>query len=154
MAEERAAIEKRRAAAEENKANRQKAQDAAVPNENDDVLDTLLEKLRNGDTVNRRTRRNRSGADRRPSVPQSLNVEGETPGTADVARDMLARLQSDGFVTPASPTVAVSQRRRRLRDMASGDFGSPTSPLYPAEDADDGESEEEGTMDTPQPGHL
>lgn len=144
-------MEKRRQAADEIKASRQKAQDEAVPNEDDDVLDTLLEKLRNGDTVNRRTRRNRSGNDTRPSVPQSLNGDGDTPAAADVARDMLARLQSDGFVTPASPTVAVAERRRRRRDVASDNGGlaspglaSPMSEELPAD-----EEEEEG-LDTPQ----
>jgi cytokinesis protein len=40
---------------------------------------------------------------------------------------MLAQLQSQGFVTSASPAVANSQRRRRRRtEMSSGDnSGSP-----------------------------
>jgi cytokinesis protein len=125
-----------------------------VPNEDDDVLDTLLEKLRNGDTVSRRNRRNRSGNENRPSVPQSLNLDGETPAAADVARDMLARLQSDGFVTPASPTVPVAQRRRRRRDIMSdsGELGSPNSEsvMSDSETAPHPNLEEEG-LETPQP---
>jgi cytokinesis protein len=128
-----------------------------VPNEDDDVLDTLLEKLRNGDTVSRRNRRNRSGNENRPSVPQSLNLDGETPAAADVARDMLARLQSDGFVTPASPTVPVAQRRRRRRDIMSdsGELGSPNSESVmsdseTAPQASPNLEEEEG-LETPQP---
>lgn len=145
------ALEKRRQAADEIKASRQKALDDAVPNENDDVLDTLLEKLRNGDTVNRRTRRNRSGNDTRPSVPQSLNVDGETPAAADVARDMLARLQSDGFVTPASPTVAVAERRRRRRDVTSDSGGLASPGLASPTSAMSGDEEEVEGLDTPIP---
>nr|GAT61284.1 predicted protein [Mycena chlorophos] len=131
LAEERMAMEKRRQAADEIKASRQKILDEAGTNEADDVLDTLLEKLRNGDAVSRRTRRARGNG---PGVPASLSLDAETPAeTADVARDMLARLQSDGFVTPtpASPTIAVAQRRRRRRDLVSEtgelDLASPTS---------------------------
>ncbi|KAJ7752130.1 hypothetical protein B0H16DRAFT_816985 [Mycena metata] len=158
LAEERAALEKRRAAADEVRAKRDKLMDETPPNEDDDVLDTLLEKLRNGDTVNRRTRKNRFGSDKRPSVPQSLNSDGETPAAADVARDMLARLQSDGFVTPASPTVPVAQRRRRRRDLGS-DTGDPMSPMssnFVMSDSEapvnpEPEDEDEEGLDTPQP---
>ncbi|KAF7359511.1 putative RhoA GTPase effector DIA/Diaphanous [Mycena sanguinolenta] len=150
LAEERAALEKRRQAADEVLAKRQQAQDASVPNEDDAVLDTLLAKLREGETVGRRTRRNRGRSENRPPVPQSLNGDGETAAAADVARDMLARLQSDGFVTPASPTVAVSQRRRRPRDMLldSGDLPSPNSELVMS-DSETPNAEEE--VDTPPP---
>ncbi|KAJ7632366.1 hypothetical protein FB45DRAFT_912263 [Roridomyces roridus] len=144
LADERLAVEKRRQAADEMKANRQKALDESVPDENGDVLDTLLEKLRNGDTVNRRTRRNRAGNDPRPQVPPSLNLEGEMPATADLARDMLKRLQSDGFVPPSSPTVGVAERRRRRRDLTS-DLGDPVSPLSGAEGGEEGEE-----VDTPE----
>ncbi|KAJ7684827.1 hypothetical protein DFH06DRAFT_20524 [Mycena polygramma] len=150
LAEERLAVEKRRQAADDARANRQKVLEETVPNEDDDVLDTLLEKLRNGDTVTRRNRRNRTGNENRPSVPQSLNIEGATPAAADVARDMLARLQSDGFVTPASPTVAVAQRRRRRRDMMSDsdDLPSPNSELVMS---DSNPEEDDEGLDTPQP---
>jgi cytokinesis protein len=155
-AEERLALTKRKQAAEESRANRQKVLDASTPSEDDDVLDTLLEKLRNGDTVGRRARRARPSADNRPAGPLTLNLNGSTPvgDTADIARDMLARLQSDGFeaFTPASPTVAVAQRRRRRRaETASGDIESPTSPLSSEITNDissDGTSTEE-TAETP-----
>jgi len=127
-AEEKLALEKRKQAQEEIRANRQRALDSEPVNEDSDVLDALLQKLRNGDTVNRRTRRKRPAADSR-AVPQSLTPEGSSAGdtTASIARDMLAQLQSQGFVSPASSTVAVSQRRRRRRtETASSDHsGSP-----------------------------
>lgn len=122
-----------------------------MPNEDDDVLDTLLEKLRNGDTVTRRNRRNRSGNEQR-AVPQSLNLDGETPAaTADVARDMLAALKSDGFVTPASPTVAVAQRRRRRRDMMSdsGDLASPNSESVMSDSETAPNARDDDGQDTP-----
>lgn len=78
--------------------------------------------------MSRRTRRIRPSAGDR-AVPLSLTLEGASAGdaTADIARDMLAQLQSQGFVTPASPTVANSQRRRRRRTetTSSDNSGSP-----------------------------
>jgi cytokinesis protein len=127
-ADEKSALEKRKQAQEESRVNRQKALNSEPANEDSDVLDALLQKLRNGDTVNRRTRRTRPSADSR-AVPLSLTLEGTSGGdaTADIARDMLAQLQSQGFVTPASPTVAASQRRRRRRTetTSSDNLGSP-----------------------------
>lgn len=117
-AEEKSAFEKRRAAMEENKANRQKALESASVVEGDDVLETLLDKLRNGDIVGRRTARRRPVAETRSSALPTLTVDATLRhDTIDIARDMLARLQSDGFVAapPASPTVAATQRRRRRR---------------------------------------
>jgi cytokinesis protein len=125
---EKLAVEKRKQAQEEMRANRQKALDSEPVNEDSDVLDALLQKLRNGDTVSRRTRRKRPVADSR-AVRHSLTLEGSSGGdaTASIARDMLAQLQSQGFVSPASPTVAASQRRRRRRtETTSSDHsGSP-----------------------------
>ncbi|KAF8212513.1 hypothetical protein K438DRAFT_1663494 [Mycena galopus ATCC 62051] len=149
IAEERAALEKRRAAAEEVMAKRQLAMNEAPPTEDDSVLDTLLAKLREGETVGRRTRRNRGGNESR--IPTSLNGDGDgTPAAADVARDMLARLQSDGFVTPASPTVAVTQRRRRRRDVLSDGLPSPQSESV-VSDSEPANLEEDETADTLPP---
>jgi cytokinesis protein len=151
-AEERLVLTKRKQAAEESRANRQKVLDASTPNEGDDVLDSLLEKLRNGDTVGRRTRRARPSADSRPVGPLTLNINVSAPDgdTADLARDMLAHLQSDGFeaFTPASPTAGVTQRRRRKAETNNGDVESPTSPLSSETTNDissDGTSTEEMT---------
>jgi len=86
------------------------------------VLDTLLEKLRRGDAIGRQTRRVR----RRPAIPPSLDVDGMKVGeeTANIARDMLAQLQSDGFfvpTVPSSPTSSkVRHRRRRGEGTSSG----------------------------------
>ena len=122
--------EKRKQAAEENRANRQKALDASASLENEDtsVLDNLLEKLRNGDTVGRKARRARAIPDESKS-PLALIPEGALPGTggdaADIARDMLARLKSDGFEAFApSATPAPPRTRRRRRTGAE----SPRSP--------------------------
>ncbi|KAF8061453.1 hypothetical protein FPV67DRAFT_279876 [Lyophyllum atratum] len=131
-ADERLAVEKRKQVIEEQKQNREKALNDAMPDENSDVLDTLLEKLRNGDTVGRRARRTRPTADARPPAPLSLTLENSLPSgdTVDLARDMLARLQSDGFTAPISPTAPVTQRRRRRRtDTASNGGDNPGSPL-------------------------
>lgn len=131
-AEDKLAVEKRRQALEENKVNRQKAIEAAGANEDQDVLDAVLAKLRNGDPV-RKARRTRPNADPQPLVPLSLTLEGSsiTGDAGDIARDMLARLQSDGFPLPVSSTVPAptSQRRRRLRIESASTGELPGSPL-------------------------
>ena len=152
------AIQKRKQAIEESKLTRQKAQEEAVANgtagpedEDTSVLDNLLEKLRNGDTVGRRTRRARPSAENRPAMPTLLNTDGN-PGsgvddTADIARDMLARLQSDGFQAfdaNSTPTPRRQTRRRRTgnnvsvsgisdAELGSPDVGSDALPELPVD---------------------
>jgi cytokinesis protein len=118
------AAEKRRQYAEDAKVSRQKALDAAsiVESEDNQALDKLLAQLSNGDAVGRWRRRARPSAENRPSAPSKLALDVSLPGpssdTVDIARDMLARLQSDGFdaIPPSSPTAPGRQRRRRKRD--------------------------------------
>lgn len=134
--EEKLAVEKRKQAMEENKAQRLKAQESSgVDEESNAVLDNLLQMLRNGESIRKgkkQTRHDRS----RPSVPITLNLEtGEQTGdAADVARDMLARLQSDGFVMPPSPLPPSTssqrrERRRRERPTLQSEREIPPSPL-------------------------
>jgi cytokinesis protein len=131
---------------------RQNAKDAGPREEDDAVLDNLLEKLRSGDTVTRRTRRTRPKPDNRPLVPPldttvSLNTAAPLD-TVDVARGMLAALQRDGFGTsiPSSPTISSAPRRRTRRKTDLGDLDSqsdllsvvslphtPSSPDIPAD---------------------
>lgn len=134
IAEERLAAEKRRQAAEESRAHRQKVLDAAGVGESEDtaVLDNLLEMLRSGETVGRKTRRTRPNTTVRPAPPLSLDPEALLAGvdtgdkTADIAKDMLARLQSDGFSTQiprtSSATSASQRRSRRRLDKGSVDL--------------------------------
>jgi cytokinesis protein len=141
-AEERMAEQKRKRVAEETKVIRQKALDAATIQENEDtsVLDNLLEKLRNGDSVGRRPRRARpSTVENGASVPLTLTIDSSLSGSgdaADVARDMLARLQSDGFETfvPTTPTLSTAQRRRRrekTEDSRSPDVAKDFTEEFP-----------------------
>jgi len=130
VAEEKLALEKRRQAAEEAKANRMKATEEATTQEAEDTaaLDNLLEKLRNGDNVGRRARRARPSAvsTREPTLPPPPPEKDTPPGsalggtTADIARGMLEQLKTNGFVSdafaaPMSPTIPSAPRRRRLR---------------------------------------
>ena len=108
------------------KANKAKAADAQPPTEEDNAaLDTLLAKLRNGDSVGRKGRRARKTAAARASAvtPLTLNTDvlltaKSGDETVDIARDMLMRLKSDGFetATPSTPTAASMRRSRRKRD--------------------------------------
>jgi cytokinesis protein len=109
-----------------------KAREAAAQNGPDDedatVLDNLLEKLRKGENP-RRARRARPNE--RNAIPLSLDIDTTSAGgpgaeTADIARDMLARLKSDGFETfpPSSPlpnssTSTPMKRSRRTRSQIS-----------------------------------
>lgn len=119
-------MEKRRQAAEESRAHRQRVADDSTVQENEDtsVLDNLLEKLRNGDNVGRKTRRTRPGIVSRVNAPLALNTEallrpgtGTGDDTVDIAKDMLARLKMDGFdaLPPASPTSSSASRMSRRR---------------------------------------
>ena len=129
LAEERMQMEKRKQAAEEARANRAKAMENAAAQDADDTaaLDNLLEQLRSGSAVGRRARRARPSVSRQP-VPLTVNTEAAsldtTVGndTVDIARDMLARLKSDGFnaLTPISPTTATAPRRSRRREEFKG----------------------------------
>lgn len=124
--EEREALEKRRQAAEDARANKLKHQETAPEQTEEDnaALDNLLEKLRNGDTVGRKARRTRkSVAARQTTAPLTLNTDvlltaKSGDETVDIARDMLMRLKSDGFdaLTPSTPTVSSMRRTRRKRD--------------------------------------
>ena len=120
LAEQKASAEKRRIAAEELRAARQKAQEEASENEDTSVLDNLLEKLRCGENVGRRARRTRPSATSSTlTIDTTPSIDKEDP--AGLARDMLARLQSDGFATlpPTSPkSNPYSSSRRNRRRLA------------------------------------
>jgi cytokinesis protein len=149
-AEEKLALEKRRQAAEDAKANRKKVTEEALAQEAEETaaLDNLLEKLRNGDNVGRRARRPRpSVASTRDVTSLPLpNKDKDLPPvsvlggtTEDIARGMLEQLKTNGFVSETlSPTKASSAlpKRRRLRtgnltafaaelEAAGGPLGSP-----------------------------
>jgi cytokinesis protein len=128
LAEQRASAEKRRRAAEELKAARQKAQEEASENEDTSVLDTLLEKLRSGENVGRRIRRVRpSAATPTLAVDTTPSFDKEDP--AGLARDMLARLKSDGFsLASASPKSNPYSSSRRNRRRPAGLEVTPESP--------------------------
>jgi cytokinesis protein len=120
---------------EESRAQRLKAaESSSVDEESNAVLDNLLQMLRNGESI-RKGNKKSSRQDRpRPSMPVTVDLEtGNASGdAADVARDMLARLQSDGFIMPPSPSPAsTSQRRTRRRERPSrqSERDIPPSPL-------------------------
>lgn len=104
------------------------AKDATPGEEDNAVLDNLLEKLRSGDTVTRRARA-RPKPDTRPVVPP-LDTSTHLD-TADVARDMLAQLQRDGFGTSiaSSPTISSAPRRRVRRKTDLGGLDSQSDLL-------------------------
>ncbi|KIJ69530.1 hypothetical protein HYDPIDRAFT_106175 [Hydnomerulius pinastri MD-312] len=119
-AEEKLAMEKRKEAMAQSRAHRQNAaqQEAGPPEEDNAVLDNLLEQLRNGDTVGRRTRRARpSRPDGKPAVP--LIDTSAITDTGNLAQNMLAALQAGGFgagiALPSSPTTSIAPRRRARR---------------------------------------
>jgi cytokinesis protein len=125
IAEQKLALERRRQAHEENRSNRQKEQEAIAGDEHEGALEKLLTDLRNGDTISWKARRRRP-APKNQLASLPLNLDG----SSNVARDMLARLQSDGFEPITSPIVAVQHRRRRRRTERTFDSEeTPGSPL-------------------------
>lgn len=131
LAEQKASAEKRRIAAEELRAARQKAQAEASENEDTSVLDNLLEKLRSGENVGRRARRTRpNAATSTLTVDTAASFDKEDP--AGAARDLLARLQSEGFAalaqTPPKPNPYSASRRNRRRPA-----GLEVTPESPSE---------------------
>lgn len=122
-------MEKRKQAAEELKASRQKnANDVSAQTTADsEALDSLLEKLRAGDGVGRKARRLRPGTNKQ-QTPLTLNTQGlldagNPDDPVNLARDMLARLKSDGFetLTPSSPTASSSAPRASRRSRRKGE---------------------------------
>jgi cytokinesis protein len=146
-AEEKAALERRRQAAEDAKASRKKATAEAQAQEAEETaaLDNLLEKLRNGDNVGRRTRRARPSASaistREPTLPPP--PDKETPPvstlggtTADIARGMLEQLKTNGFVSetfaPLSPTKSSAPSAPRRRRLRTGNLAAVAAELEAA----------------------
>lgn len=125
-------MERRRLQNEELKASRSKAsEDQNTENNDTSLLDDLMEKLRNGDSVGRKARRNRPA----PPAPLALSEDVTNGGDAvDLAKDMLAKLKSDGFevaepspaIVPVSRSERMMSRRARLR--ASDALTYPISP--------------------------
>ena len=130
MAEEKLALERRRQAHEESRLNHHKEREATA-DEDGGALEKLLINLRNGDTISRKARRRRPAPESQLLTPLPSNIDGSTPSndTSNIARDMLARLQSDGFAA-IPPTVTTQHRRRRRRTERMFDSEeTPGSPL-------------------------
>jgi hypothetical protein len=115
-AEEKAANEKRIQLQQDLRAARSQTTEPTEDPKARQDMDSLLENLRNGVTVGRKSRRNRNDgarksvsslggapADFAPLIPQST---GEA-AAADKAKDMLAALKKEGFGVP-SPSPSTS----------------------------------------------
>lgn len=156
-AEEKLAMEKRKQAMAESRLHKQNAQEQSGPREEDNaVLDNLLEKLRNGDTIGRKARRVRpTKPEGKPPVPL---ITSGTADTAHIAQNMLAALQADGFglaSLPSSPTSTAPRRRtkRRTQGLVSeagdshSEVASPVVGLPDLPTVSDFGLESESTMD-------
>ena len=113
MADERAAMERRKQQAEDVKAARSKVEPAEA--EDTTMLDTVLKKLKAGESVksNRRTKRPERAA--RPAPPPLFMLSDNGDNAGDLARGMLAALGSDGFGPTAPPITPMSPTKRRPR---------------------------------------
>lgn len=119
FAEQKAAADRRKQQAEDVKAARAKAVNVAA--EESTMLDSLLEKLRSGESVKGRTGKTRRGERQKPG-PSPLTLPDASVGdTADIAKGMLAALKSDGFdltsipLSPTSKAEPTRSRRARIR---------------------------------------
>lgn len=155
-AEEKLAMEKRKQAMAESRLHKQNThQEQSAPREDHAVLDGILDKLRNGDAIGRKTRRRPTKPENRPLV--SLITDG-TADAALTAQNMLAALQADGFgpaSLPSSPTSTAPRRRARRRAQGlvseAGDshseVASPVVGLPDLPTVSDFALESESTMD-------
>lgn len=118
FAEQKAAAERRKQQAEDAKAARARA--ATVATEDSTMLDSLLEKLRSGESVKGRTGKTRRTERQKPG-PSPLILQDAVGDTAVIAKGMLAALQSDGFdlasmpLSPTSRAEPTRSRRARIR---------------------------------------
>lgn len=143
-ANEKAAAERRIQHAEEQRAARSQAaaEKANDPEADTSVLDTLLEKLRNGDSVRKRGQRKPGVGREKASDATSIGPGDASTGadTAGAAKELLAALKQDGFAAfvPTTPraerdrTAGGSSRRKRLKSTLSissspVDFGGSES---------------------------
>jgi cytokinesis protein len=148
-AEERAATMKRRQQHEEMRANRTRPEtDGELTQVDHSALDNLLEKLRNGDSAGRKSRRNRG----HKATPSKMVLEPPLPGnevvdeTTDKAKELLARLKAGVLDAPASssnPSGRPRQSGSRRTRLRMGDLSVGTSPLE-----EESEYETEGLPDT------
>ncbi|EJU05761.1 hypothetical protein DACRYDRAFT_62419 [Dacryopinax primogenitus] len=125
---DRAALERRKLAVQQARQARQQANEA-IEDESADttVLDSLLEKLRNGDTISRKSRRRQQSDQKQYDPPLSPTFEGASDGDAvELASNMLAQLKQDGFTpsTPISARPERASRRSRLRTKTNSTNGS------------------------------
>ncbi len=98
---------KKRKKAFEERAARLREAAAAGKLEDDGALERLIESLNNGTITVKGRHRHR---------PADLNAPVPDPNDSTFnAKDMLAQLQTDGFIVPPSPTVASIHQRRRRR---------------------------------------
>ncbi|KAF9519877.1 hypothetical protein BS47DRAFT_1370603 [Hydnum rufescens UP504] len=144
-AEERANLEKRRQQAEQARATRAQASEGVDDHKAQEDMDTLLSKLRAGDSVGRKTRRNRvAGNGSKSNVPSAARLVPQLTGpgvgeAADIAKDMLAALKMDGFnsspaldaptelaITEEPPVIGSDEAQYPSGGLAR-DLGSPRS---------------------------
>ncbi|ELU44993.1 RhoA GTPase effector DIA/Diaphanous [Rhizoctonia solani AG-1 IA] len=126
-AEEKVVAEKRRQYAEESRLARQKAREEETVRDPQDaaILDTLLERLRNGDTMPR-TRKSRRT---RPSVhrlPAALTMAGSTTvseGALSGIGDNAGAMKSDDAIAPAE--VVADKAKDMLAELRQAGFGGP-----------------------------
>lgn len=158
FAEQKASTERRKQQAEDAKAARAKA--ATVPTEDTTMLDSLLEKLRSGESVKVRTGKTRRGERQKPG-PSPLSLPDAGVGdTANIAKGMLAALKSDGFdpaSIPLSPTSKVEptrSRRARIRSDPELAEEIALAEAARAAEATDPEAETEVFDESPSVGPL
>lgn len=123
-AEEKAVAERRRQHAEESRVAREKALNEGTVRDPQDaaILDTLLERLRNGDTMPRKARRTRPSVHR---LPAALTLTSNTAGSESALSELGVNggaLSDDG----TAPVEVVADRAKNmLAELHQAGFGAP-----------------------------
>lgn len=122
--DEKIKADKRRQAQEDRRVQLQTNETAE---ENSEVIDKLLIKLKNGEPMTARKRRAKVS-----DAQSTYSLKLKTSAPADMARDMLAQLQSNGFDTPNALSTpsnsAAALKAKKLAERAAS-MSASVAPL-------------------------
>ncbi|EIM20637.1 hypothetical protein WALSEDRAFT_60895 [Wallemia mellicola CBS 633.66] len=120
-AEEKASIEKRRQAKEARAKERAAIQAAYSDPAGESIMDTLLEKLKQGESAPRRRARRGNRKSSLPPIPQGQSSVSHAGNEAAMAADMLASLQNNGFLPSLTeaPKEKLQESDERMDDSSN-----------------------------------
>ncbi|EUC58661.1 RhoA GTPase effector DIA/diaphanous protein, putative [Rhizoctonia solani AG-3 Rhs1AP] len=128
-AEKKIVEEKRRQYAEESRLARQKAREEEVVRDPQDaaILDTLLERLRNGDTIPRKSSSIRPIIHRLPGSLITMGTIAASDNGSNKVEVHTGAMEPDNATTPAD--AVADKAREMLAELQQAGFGVPSRPM-------------------------